>query len=70
MTQLSKVVKRSARTPRGEYVVILHPGAEPLIEVREKCRRAGFQVGVGNLYTLLALRQADLQVAKRRRGRI
>ena len=69
MTPLRRAVRRMALTPRGEYVLILMPGAEPMIEVREKGRHAGFGVTVADLYFLLAKRYADAAIEARRKRR-
>lgn len=69
MTQLQRRVKRSVRTPKGAYTLIIEPGPDPTIEVREKRRRKGYQIPVGVLYTMLAVRAADLARAHRRRRR-
>lgn len=69
MTALKRPVRRAA----AGYVVILHPGETPLVEVREKGRRKGFAVPVANLYVMLAVRDADRSRAAKRkikRGRL
>ena len=65
MTALKRLVRRSA----AGFVVILHPGSAPLIEVREAGRRKGFAVPVANLYTILATREADRMRAEKRARR-
>lgn len=65
MTALRRPVRRSI----PGYVVILSPGADPMIEVRERGRRKGFGITVARLYTLLAMREADRLVAERRARR-
>ena len=72
MTVLSRKVRRVVRPENGrrDLVVILHPGADPLVEVREKGRRSGYAVTVARLFTMLAIRAADVaraeKLAKRR----
>lgn len=66
MTGLNRKVRRAA----GDYVVILHPGQFPTIEVREKGRRAGFSVTVGGLHTMLAMRAADIRTQGRAARRV
>lgn len=69
MTALTRKVRRSVKTRRSEYVVTLHPGTpslEPIIEVREKRTRLPYFVGVGALYSMLALKSAGITQRNRR----
>ena len=65
MTALNRRVRRAA----AGYVVILHPGATPLVEIREAGRRKGFSVTLASLYTILATREADRVRAEKRARR-
>ena len=70
MTRLERKVRREI--PRGSrpLVVILEPNpAGAILEIREKGRRSGFAVPVASLYTMLALRAADLARVERKRRR-
>lgn len=70
MTTLRRTVKRSIPQERGRgFVVILHPGAVPLIEIREARRRKGFSCPVPNLYVILAQREAERARAEKRAAR-
>lgn len=64
--------RRLAVTTRrgGAYIISLHPATEnveALVEVREKGRRLSYHIGVGALYSLLAMRAAGMPVARRMR---
>ncbi len=69
MTVLSRPVKRRVPGGRRGFVVSLHPGLVPLVEVREAGRRKGFSVPVANLYTILAQREAERERAEKRAAR-
>jgi len=73
MTDLTRTLKRRVRAvdyrhQRG-FVVILHPGPAPLVEIREAGRRKGFSVPVANLYVILAQRAAEQARAEKRAAR-
>jgi len=62
MTRLQKKVRRVVAMPRQrrELVVTLElREGEAFVAVRELGRRSGFEVTVGSLYTLLAMREAE-----------
>jgi hypothetical protein len=59
MTDLTRTLKRRVPGDRRGYVVILHPGATPLVEIREAGRRKGFAAPIANLYVMLAQREAE-----------
>jgi hypothetical protein len=70
MTDLARIVRRRVRAAgRRGFVVILHPGVVPLVEIREAGRRSGFSVPVANLYTILAQREAERVRAEKRARR-
>jgi len=69
MTDLQRVLKRRVPGGRRGYVVILHPGATPLLEIREAGRRKGFAAPIANLYTILAQREAERVRAEKRAAR-
>lgn len=69
MTDLTRILKRRVPGERRAFVVILHPGAVPLVEIREAGRRKGFSAPVANLYTILALRDAERARAEKRAAR-
>lgn len=68
MTGLTRTVKRGVPGGRRGFVVAIHPGKDPMIEVREKYRREGFSITVASLYTILAWREAD-RVAREKRAK-
>jgi len=68
MTGLNKTVRRKVTTGHRALVVILHPGAEPRIEVREKRKRKGLSITVEGLYYMLAMRAASVASKRGRRG--
>lgn len=60
MTGLHRVVRRKVPGGRRGFVVALHPGADPMIAVREAGRRGpGLMITVSGLYTILAIREAE-----------
>lgn len=77
MTRLERKVRRAVGDGRDAYVVILHPAdgsMEASVEIRERGRRAGYRIGLGRLYTRLALlaveqgaRNMRLRVALKKR---
>lgn len=73
MTDLTRTLKRRIRLTsfqhRRGFVVILHPGPAPLVEIREAGRRKGFAVPVANLYVILAQRAAEQARAEKRASR-
>ena len=69
MTDLTRILKRRVPGERRGFVVILHPGAVPLVEVREAGRRKGYAVPVANLYVILALREVERARHEKRAAR-
>lgn len=69
MTTLSRTLRRRVPGGRRGFVVILHPGAAALVEVREARRRRGFSIPVASLYTILAQREAERARAEKRAAR-
>lgn len=69
MTALSRKLKRSVPGGRRGLVVILHPGAEPLLEIRERRRRRGYAIPIRNLFVILGQREADRLRAEKRAAR-
>jgi len=66
MTGLNRVVRRKIKAGHRQLVVILHPGTDPLIEVREVRKRKGLSITVEGLYYMLAMR-AESAASKRGR---
>ena len=67
MTRLGRKLQRLCMNVDGrDLVVAMHPGSHPVISMREKGCRNGFEITVGSLFTLLALREADRRIAVRR----
>jgi len=69
VTVLTRRVRRSVSTRFRPLVVMLHPGAEPTIELREKGRRSGFTITLASLFVVLAERAAAQAIAERKARR-